>query len=316
MHYWLHRCSKHACGLLKLKTERILTIGFSDCARNSQLVEAIQNGNWDEFCKRYKDIYGNDLWRARHFLWHFAHNMCEGDVVVVPLDGAFSICRLVAGPRISPMATEGKEDIGWEWDVEPLANSIGPRDCYASAQLLSRMKARQTTLLIDDLASDVNDALDRILKGQPFSLPDELAVACRKILFAKGGPDRFERLICDHFRRLGADDAYIPSKNARDKEGDCDIIANFSALRLTVFVQAKFHGGTEDDFAVRQIKDWTESKTLATETEDPNWTYVSWVISFADEFSEKAKALAKENSVVLINGDEFCKMLTQDIARA
>ena len=42
---------------------------------------------------------------------------------------------------------------------------------------------------------------------------------------------------------------------------------------------------------------------------DDNWTYVPWVVSFAEKFSDEALKLAKENGVTLVNGEEFCRML-------
>ena len=50
-----------------------------------------------------------------------------------------------------------------------------PREYYASAALLSRMKCRQTNLCIDDLAEDVDIAVERILRAtDPASVPGNL----------------------------------------------------------------------------------------------------------------------------------------------
>jgi len=117
-----------------------------------------------------------------------------------------------------------------------------PREAYASAGLLSRMKCFQTTLNISDLKEDVDNAIERYKSNKPFSLSDDLAKKCHEILDINGSPDHFERLLCDYFTKLGAR-SEILSKNYSNKVGDCDISATFPNLRLTISVQAKKHWG-------------------------------------------------------------------------
>ena len=50
-------------------------------------------------------------------------------------------------------------------------------------------------------------------------------------------------------------------------------------------------------------------KPKKSDIADANWTYVNWVVSFAEEFTKSAALKAQENGVVLINGRDFCKML-------
>jgi HJR/Mrr/RecB family endonuclease len=38
-------------------------------------------------------------------------------------------------------------------------------------------------------------------------------------------------------------------------------------------------------------------------------TWARWVISSADDFSDKAKEEAQKNNVILINGSDFSKMI-------
>ena len=313
VNYWLHRCAKHGPGF-QLLQKNILSIGFSDLAQRPEIVKSIHNGDWETYCKQYGNAFGGALWRARHDLWKFAHVMKPDDVVVVPTWNAFSICRIVSDAKV---AEDFSGDIGWVREVEILAQG-GPRPSYATASLLSRMKARQTTLWINDLADHVECALQNMRNKTPFSLTDDLAKKCKEILVRRGNPDLLERLICDYFKRQGAI-ALIPSKNARDKEGDCDIEAVFPALKLTVFVQAKFHGvqaryqgEKTGKFAVEQILDYAAYATKREDgIEDLDWTYANWVVSFAD-FTDDAKELAKGNGVILLNSDEFCKMLVEN----
>ncbi len=126
-------------------------------------------------------------------------------------------------------------------------------------------------------------------------------------MIENGSPDHFEVLLKEYFARLGGS-AEILSKNYSAKVGDCDIEAVFPALRLTISVQAKKHWGETNDWAVRQIADNAKSRHEGGETED-NWTYVLWVVSLADDFTDKAKKMAQESGVILINRTDFCKML-------
>lgn len=308
MKYWIHRC-RYMNGHTILDEEHRLTIGFSDCANSEEMVAAVEKKDGAAFDNLYRAIYGENIWRARWALWYFTCEMTEGDVVVVPRDGGFTVCRLKGKPIRSERRNEA--DIGWEWDVEMLAPMCDPREAYASAALLSRMKCRQTTLNIDDLAEDVEKAVERFRYNKPFSLPGEMADKCHELLARDGSPDQFERLIRDYFTRLGGKDPFagdkdpqIQPKHYGGKVGDCDVTAMFPALRLIVSVQAKFHAGETGDWAVRQIAEYAEENQP-----EENWTYANWVVSFADTFSEEAKKLAREKGVILIDGKEFCSML-------
>lgn len=300
--YWLHRCAYEG-GHEILDAEHRLTIGFSDCAKDQGMVDSINSRSGQAFDENYKRVYGGDIWRARYSLWYFTCEMAAGDIIVVPRSGGFTICRLK--DACVPSQRRNEADIGWEWPVEILADMCTPRDAYASTGLLSRMKCRQTTLNIGNLAEDVDLALMRFQNKNPFTLFGELAEKCHEALQKSGAPDHFESLVLDYLTRQGAE-AQILSKNYSDKgEGDCDVSAVFRPLRLTISVQCKKHVGETNEFAVQQIVDYANR----FKDSDDNWTYVNWVVSFADDFTKKAKDLAAENGVILINGQEFCKML-------
>lgn len=303
MNYWIHRC-RYEGGYAILDNEHRLTIGFSDCANSEEMAAVVEKRDGKAFDKLYWKIYGGNIWRARWALWYFTCEMEAGDIVVIPRDGGFTVCRLQEKPILSDRRNE--KDIGWEWNVELLVPICYPREAYASVALLSRMKCRQTTLRIDDLAEDVEKAIQRVRDNKPFSLPGELADKCRELLDKDGSPDHFERLLRDYFARLGAS-VEILSKNYGGKVGDCDVSATFPSLKLTISVQAKFHSGTTGEWAVQQIAEY--AKDNREKSGDFNWTYASWVVSFADDFTEETKEMARRENVVLINGKEFCTML-------
>lgn len=303
MNYWIHRCA-YMGGHEILDKENRLTIGFSDCANSKEMVFAVEKHDGKAFDKVYEDVYCGDIWRARWSLWYFTCEMESGDVVVVPRDGGFSICKLKGAPILSERRSE--VDIGWEWEVELLVQYCSPREAYATTSLLSRMKCRQTTININELCEDVETALRRCHEKKPFSLPSELASKCHELLDLNGSPDHFERLLLDYFERLGAKAEILP-KNYRGKSGDCDISAVFPALKLTISVQAKKHWGSTDERGVTQITDYATANSGTTD--DPNWAYVNWVVSFADDFTDTAKEQAKAKGVVLVNGKDFCEMI-------
>ncbi len=303
--YWLHRC-KYQGGFDHFDKENKLTIGFSDCANDDKMLNAIKQNNGQEFDDRYRDIYNGEIWRSRWSLWYFTCEMKSGDIVVVPRDGGFSVCKLLDKVLESPLRFE--KDIGFEWKVEKIVDDIFcPRDAYASPALLSRMKCYQTTANIKDLADSVENAIKRFKENKPFALSQELASKCRELLDENGSPDHFEQLLLSYFLKQGAKARILP-KNSSEKVGDCDVEAVFPLLHLTVSAQVKKHWGQTGDWAVQQITDYTKNRK-ENDNVDANWTYVNWVVSFAEEFTKEATDNAKENGVILINGSDFCKML-------
>ena len=301
MTYWMHRCWYEG-GFDILDQEHRLTIGFADCAKDEAMVEAIRKKDGKAFDAEYESVYGGEIKRASWSLWYFTVEMSIGDTVVVPRAGGFTICRIISDWQLSSRRDE--LDIGFERSVEILADMCAPREDYASTALLARMKYRGTNLRCDDLEADIDDALQRFKENKPFALANSLAEHCHKMLEDFGSPKQFEDLIANYFRRLGGDCDFAPNSIDGNKHGDCDISATFPALKLTISVQAKKHWGQTDDWAVTQITDYD-----ANIQKDSDWSYVQWVISFADEFTEEAKNKATESGVILINGKEFCRML-------
>ena len=298
--YWLHRVS-HENGQTILKGEHRLTIGFSDVAASKAALQAMQEKNYSAFCAAYTAVYGGEIERCKNALWRFVVEMKVNDIVVVPFQYGFYICK-VAGEAI--VCRRENRDLGWERVVEILAE-CSPRASYANSGLQSRMKCQQTNLNIMDLAQDVDEALDRKRNNTPVDIVGNMSKVLRKELEEHCRPERFEGFVAEYFRSLGAQ-ATILSKNYPDKQGDCDVEAVFPDLCLTICVQCKKHTGTTDDWAVRQISDYADKRN--EKGVEDNWTYAYWVVSLADKFSEKACRLAHEKKVTLINGDDFCRM--------
>ena len=88
MQYWIHRC-KYQGGFEFFDKENCLTIGFSDCANDEDMLDAIRKNDGDQFDTVYREIYKGEIWRSRYSLWYFTCVMKENDIVVVPRDGGF-----------------------------------------------------------------------------------------------------------------------------------------------------------------------------------------------------------------------------------
>jgi predicted Mrr-cat superfamily restriction endonuclease len=195
-------------------------------------------------------------------------------------------------------------DIGFLRKVKLIAKDISRYD-YADAALTSRMKVRNTNANINDFEEDIKKAFESFRKNKPINLKSvlyELSVEnWLKAILAELNENKFEFLVQNYFLRVGATDVYIPSKNETGKTGDVDIVATFDPIRTIINVQVKYYKGQTSDWAIQQIKDFAKSREELTD----GYSRQYWVISFSDEGIK----LAMENSVILIDGRQFVKML-------
>ena len=120
---------------------------------------------------------------------------------------------------------------------------------------------------------------------------------------------KFEKLVKWYFEKSGADKVEILAKNESNKKGDADIVATFESIRTMIYVQAKKHEGNTSDWALEQISDYISYKTEAV---DDEYTKIGWVISTADNYSDKCITAAKIAKVQLINGKEFVQLLLEN----
>lgn len=323
--YFIHRISHEWEISYPLFDMGFLSIGWSKYL-DTNVLDRIEAGGESAFNGFMKE-HGNDS-RSRWNLWYFSQ-FKKGDNIVVPLfDRKFAICEVKGKPTsiLSLMgrtinASNGKMatvkenglvrddgkiyDIGFIVPVDKL--KCIPR-AYADANLVSRMKIRQTNARIDDLASSVSEALTtdgpiNIHEKIMSSVSDAVKETIKKYIT----PDDLEEAVCWYFKKKGADRAWIPAKNEADKHNgaDADVIAEFDDLGLVYYVQAKNHWGETSDWAVNQISEYNRQKQEGRD----GITYIPWVVTTAKDFSDEARKLSKEFNVRLINGDEFIEML-------
>ena len=98
-----------------------------------------------------------------------------------------------------------------------------------------------------------------------------------------------------------------PSKNSSDKwdGADVDIVAEFDALKVVFYIQAKLHDDVTSQWAVEQISKYKDQHEVSS----GEYTAIPWVISTATVFSADAITMAQESNVRLVAGGEFGRML-------
>lgn len=339
--YWLHRITGGenalpvAWQLLYKKDakEHYLSIGWSDLSYDG-LVKDAQEDNWDAV----KEWFEGEKYSLSYSAWcliRFIKDMQPGDYVVVPSWGTFSVYE-IADNKIytnescsdihfedwsgyEPQMREGYWrtqngdiiDLGFYRRVKPIEVDI-PRSEYAEADLISRMKIRQTNADINDLWEQVEEAIVARREKKPINLKSKILdniventfEQIKKTLDA----DKFEKLVQWYLESLGATWTTTPAKNgSKTEEGDADRVAYFEKLKLVVMVQAKRHEDTTSSWAVEQITAYKENNKPSDD-----YSTIMWVISTCDQFSEEAIKKAKDNGVRLINGREFTQMILEN----
>lgn len=336
MPYYLHRISHHKEWSYPLLAERnLLSYGWSHFAAQPNFVARHQAADWTDVPDAVAQEWGQVT--QRFALQRFLQ-MNDGDRVIVPTWKAFHVYEIADDERRVPTDIEedligleswngttavirdgylaeivGDEspniDLGFFRRVRSIARNIS-REGYADAALMSRMKAQQANLNIDDLQESVEHAIAQFQAQQPINvrhlIMQECAPVVRETILGNVSPRKFEQLIKLWFQHQGFS-AEIPPRNEHGKEGDADIIATFESLKLIVYVQAKRHDGQTNAWAVEQIQKYKEYKSR--NGDDDEYTRVPWVISTAEEFSRDCEEQARNARVRLIDGIEFATML-------
>ena len=329
--YWLHRIS-HESGLSNVLLEKRneLSIGFGDFSSDEYLQEILTNG-LDEIWNVVKKEWEEGRPRSCFSLYHFLCEMKQGDYVLVPSSYTFSVYEIVGEKPFSnesldttnlqdvwgnPIILDGEGylcskgsvsrqiDLGFYWKVKPVEVNI-PRAEYADQALISRMKARQTTLNINDLENSILEAIQLFEEKSPINLynlvMEQSAGGLLNLIREKIDADKFEKLVKWYMESIGGK-AIIPSKND-SVEGDADVIAYFELIKVAILIQVKKHIGNTDAWAVEQIKSYKENKDLG------DYAYQLWIISTCDGFTQDTKEKAQSANVRLINGRMFAEML-------
>lgn len=330
--YWLHRISHEWDVSYKLLSGGYLSIGWSALA-DSSIETAVSSATDSHPFEAIMREYGYQASRSRWNLWYFC-KFNRGDFVVVPLfNGKFSVYKIIGKPTpitkllgfedfisedgsrivrdnaglLRRSNTDKTVDLGFVIQVKPIKEHISRYE-YADNKLTARMKIRQTNADISDLAESIQNVIGA---DAPINLYatviEELAEKLLEAIKAQLTPDKFELLVKWYFEKLGASHAFRPGKNSSDKwdGADADIIAEFDPLKIMFYVQAKLHDDLTSQWAVEQIAMYKDQHEFAA----GEYTVIPWVISTASKFSADAVTMAQENSVRLIAGTEFARLL-------
>ena len=143
------------------------------------------------------------------------------------------------------------------------------------------------------LAAVIDTLKQRLVKLSTTGSLISFEALCERLLVSNG-----YRIESRHkYNRKGGD---IDLRCIRDRSDG----SQFETGQTTLFVQVKKHRGTTDDWAVQQV--------LSMLAEESNAD--GCVMSLADDFSDKAKKLANENGIALIDGDAICKLLLKELS--
>lgn len=344
--YWLHRITggANAWPLAHhlLAEEELLSIGWSDFSTD-EFIESIRSNNGMSYLESsIKTCWGVDTPpRSRWSLWHFIIDMRPGDWVIVPSEKHLSIyeildeivftnfslekdysknlekLNIIREGHYLYQCKEGKKivvDLGFYRKVKLVAPNNISREKYCDAKLTSRLKIRQTTANVSDLENDILSALKRRREDRPIQLKNSILESAEDAVYQMihelADPIKFESLVAGYLKSLGAEFVHTPAKNSSPTDdGDADKVAYFDKLKLFVIVQAKKHSGKTNDWAVQQITSY--AKNSAPESDENGQVCTLWVISSCDDYDDKAKDLASEYNVRLINGHEFARLILE-----
>lgn len=338
--YWLHRISHEWAVSYPLLRQGYLSVGW-ERATCREIIDARTEDDFNRLCAEK----GISEYRSRWVIWNMAHYEV-GDIIVIPLfDGMFGVYKVVEKTKptseleiknlisdtgyevflngshfVYAVLNENGEnqivDIGFVCKVEPIVENVS-RAKFADAALTSRMKLRQTNAKISGIFESVDNAINGALSNTPLNFYENVNNDLSSVLLKRIEydliPDKVEELVKLYFQRMGASYVDIPSKNQSGKKdgADADVIAEFEPLKVVFYVQVKKHSGTTSSWAVEQIRKYLDQM----EDIGDDCTYIPWVISTADTFSDEAYEMVKKAAeekhtfIRLINGKEFVKML-------
>lgn len=324
MNYWIHRISHHSEVSYDLLDKGYLTIGWIDIAK-TDVIEVIKKGE-----NAYREFAKNHDMSAIWNLWYFV-KMKKGDIIVVPMYnkefGIYEVLEEVkpiydlaplefensSGDRIKlthdNFTNESKNtgiDLGFYLKVKEINKT---KREFADTKLISRMKMRQTNGNISDLKAEVEKAKftkdPKDIKGE--IIQSLSGTFIENTLLYKYTPTQMENLVKQYFLRIGASDAIVTAKNdpAKVEGSDVDVIATFNELNTVFYVQVKQHKDETGPEGVKQVSSYMEKYYYDSED---NIVNIPWLLT-TGRFSQEAIREAEKNNVVLVDGEDFVKML-------
>lgn len=334
MKTWLHRIAYHSEVAEPLLEKGYLSIGFSELS-DAMFITDISSmyglQSFEEYFLAWKGMKPDN----RFNLWRFITQMKKGDHIIVPGWRTFSVYELtedsarpiseverdemteVLGTSIS-LEDDGLLyrndysliDLGFVRKVKPIQKNI-PISEYADPELTARLKLFSINNDLSDYQENITRAIQNYKKSEVQNLMGECASSISyqllKTIRQEFTSEKFKDFIKLFFLKLGASDAYIPSKDERENHPETDIVAVFEPLKYVIYAKVKFGPENPNQWLLRQFEMIKDSK----ENMNDGYNKVFWFIT-SEEFSPNVYQQAKELHVQMIDGLEFSKMLLEN----
>lgn len=294
------------------KTSNQILIGWST-TEDKLFKEELTRDNVKKILREtYSYVSENILGKDTGVIWHFFKTMKEGDYVLVP-DSMGGFLVGVISSDVRYMSEYVSKDSSFRRDVKWLNNENPIKRSTVSSALQSRLKYQGTLANATDLLQDIENAINNNTPTFESELQEQLKAKAKEVVLNSKNTlndIKFERLLGNILKGLGASDIQYPSKSTyKGSIADIDVCADFEFLGIRVLVQTKYHSGKTSKYAAEQL---IKAKNIL-DTDDHGSSVgnlLFWAVTSA-EFDQDAQTLANNNDIRLINGDELAEMIVK-----
>ena len=286
--------------------ENIVGIGWFHAKRLLEL------DDWEVLKSHLRESYTNlenaqALGNAAGSVWRFLKSIGQGDLLIIPVPGAFYVARVESDPFYELSGATDDLDYAYRRRVVWETSKPVPRS-HASATLRRWMKARQTCVgpcvgggADSDLCTSLNEALERTTPIDfGSSVLDAAFGPVSKALRDAVSDQGLEQIVRRLAQASGAE-AEIPPKNS-GLPGDVDVLATYdlkiggAGAAIEVAYQVKQHEGESSDWGVQQLVDRMEASPTIVR---------GCLVTTASKVSKQARTLADENGILVLTEREL-----------
>jgi restriction system protein len=196
--------------------------------------------------------------------------------------------------RITPIGRDVLKDTNGDLDEQYLIDNIPSYASYVEKKKKGEnLRPKKTSALLDNATPEelIGEAVSKITT----ELQGELLSNMQKM-----DPYQFESVVADLLKKMGYGESFTTKKS---NDGGVDAIVNEDALGLSkIFAQAKRYA-EKNIVQQKAIRDFLGSLVANGITKG--------VFITTSDFSKDAEQLARNKSVVLINGDKLTEFMIQ-----
>ncbi len=266
--------------------------------------------DWEAFKKRVADTHpeyddsARALGNAAGSIWRFIHEMTVGDLVVVPVEGAFHVARVIGDIYYYESAATPDTDFAWRRKVEWLTKEEAVKRSFAGNFLQRRLKARQTCVGATPLLDEIQMARERTT---PVSFVDDVLQTAKEYVASAMVSSMNHRQLEELIKKLveagGAKASILSTRQEKkgqiddvDVEAVYDLKIGREDSTIKVAFQVKQHEGTSDKTAVKQLAEAAKEEYVKC-----------YAVTTAERFSDDAIKLAQELDIGLIEKDDLAE---------